>query len=318
MSKYVITGASGFVGNYILERILSTEPDAVITGIDVNSSYYRAGIGDPRFDAIAIDLLDYVKLDEIIANKKPDFIIHLASHSSVAFSWENPVDSFLNNTNIFLNLIEGVKKHNPSCRVLSVGSSEEYGAVAPEELPLKESQPLRPTSPYGVARVSQEMLSQVYARGYGLDLVITRSFNHVGPRQKDIFFIPSLVKQFAAAKADGAKKVMIKAGDMNIIRDFTDVRDVVRAYLMLLRHGRSGEIYNVCSGKGHPLGEIVTLLERVSGIGAEVVLDPSKIRPAENPAIVGDNEKLRRECEWCPEFDLETTLGQMLEYYSAI
>jgi len=269
----------------------------------------------PRFEAIALDMLDRTGLDEVIRRWKPGRIIHLASHSSVASSWQDPVDSFLNNTNIFLNLIESVKQNCPSSRILSVGSSEEYGAVGPEELPLKETRPLRPTSPYGVARVSQEMLSQVYAQGFGLDLVITRSFNHVGPRQRETFFIPGLVKQFASAKAAGAARVEILAGDMNVIRDFTDVRDIVRAYLLLLEHGRAGEIYNVCSGKGYLLEDIVHMLEKISGIKAHIVIDPARIRPVENPAIVGDNHKLRTECEWRPRYDLATTLSQILDYY---
>jgi len=315
MTNYLVTGASGFVGKYLIERILATEPESMVVGTDMSVSSSDANELEPRLKTIVLDLLDRNGLDEVIHRWEPAKIIHLASHSSVAFSWQDPVDSFLNNTNIFLNLIESVKRNCPSSRILSVGSSEEYGVVGLDELPLKETRPLRPTSPYGVARASQEMLSQVYTKGFGLDLVITRSFNHVGPRQRETFFIPGLVKQFAVAKAAGVRKVEILAGDMKVIRDFTDVRDVVRAYLLLLQCGRTGEIYNVCSGKGYLLEEVVKMLEVISGIKANIVIDPTRIRPVENPVIIGDNQKLRAECGWHPRYDLATTLGQILDYY---
>ena len=257
MDKFLLTGFSGFVSKYFLEYLESLGAKVSILGIDLHQpefdfTHYR----NVQCSFERADLLDKGRVDDIIYQFQPNYILHLASFSSVAFSWKNPSASFANNTNIFLNVLEQIRALNIQCRILSIGSSEEYGDVREAEMPLKEDHSLKPVSPYAVARVSQEMLSRVYVEGFGMDIIITRSFNHIGPGQRDIFVISSFAKQLVEIKKNKAKAELV-TGDLSIIRDFTDVRDVVKAYYMLLKEGRSGEIYNVCSGRGTRLDSIV-------------------------------------------------------------
>ena len=268
-----------------------------------------------RVDFEKIDLLDQGRVESIIFNFQPDYIVNLASYSSVAFSWKEPIRSFQNNMNIYLNLLESVRKLNLSVRILSIGSSEEYGNVDEKILPLTEAHMPRPLNPYAVARVSQEMISKVYVDGYGLDIVMTRSFNHIGPFQKDIFVISSFAKQLVEIKKNGSSSSELVTGDTSIVRDFTDVRDVVVAYDLLLKKGKSGEIYNVCSGTGWSLKEIIDKICTILEIDVQVVPNASLFRPDDNRAIIGSNEKLRSTVKWAPKYTLDDTLNETIAYW---
>jgi GDP-4-dehydro-6-deoxy-D-mannose reductase len=312
--KYLITGAAGFVGRHLISTIKAMEPLAEIAATDlVAKPSWMAGISG--LDYAKANLLDKGAIGALLERTKPERVIHLASFSSVAYSWDKPAECFYNNTLIFINIIEGVRQHAPSARVLSVGSSEEYGNVLESDVPLRESQPLRPTSPYGVARVSQEMLSQVFVRGYGLDIRITRSFNHVGPFQREIFVIPGLVKQFVEAMANGADEVNLSVGNIDVVRDFTDVRDIVKAYLAIMERGVPGEVYNVCSGLGHAIREIIGEISKITGMKYAITMDESKVRPLENMIIIGDNHKILKSCDWKPAIGIEKTLADTVRYW---
>lgn len=313
----LITGVAGFVGRHLVKYFSTIYPGSSMVGLDVVPST-DVGEGVQDFSYIETNLLDGKEFRSILNKTKPDWIIHLASFSSVSYSWDHPSDSFLNNSLIFINLIESCRAECPNCRILSIGSSEEYGKV--DDIPgrIGESHPLRPTSPYAVARVSQEMLSRVFVQGYGLDIVITRSFNHIGPYQRDAFVVPSFAKQFVQAEKLGQTKVFLRCGDLEVIRDFTDVRDVVRAYDLILRFGERGDVYNVCSGEGHKLKDLIAILERLTGIQAELNVDKSLFRPLENRALVGDNGKLRKRCGWHPEWSLEASMVDVLEYWRGV
>ena len=316
MKKYLITGYSGFVSRHFLEYLESLGEPCSVLGVDITA---------PDFDTYSyshvqnsfknISLLDRPQVDEIINGFRPDYILHLASYSSVASSWKHPVTSFVNNTNIFLNLVEQVRMLGLPCRILSVGSSEEYGKVNLEMLPLHEDLPTNPISPYAVARVSQEMLSKIYAKSYGLDIILTRSFNHIGPRQKDIFAISSFAKKLAGIKYHISEEKSIAVGDIDIIRDFVDVRDVVKAYYLLLQNGRSGEIYNICSGEGISLRKVLHRMMQLLQIDIEITIDADLIRPADNPVIIGSNEKIKKEIGWQPEIPLEKSLMDLIYYW---
>jgi GDP-4-dehydro-6-deoxy-D-mannose reductase len=173
-----------------------------------------------------------------------------------------------------------------------------------------------PVSPYAVARVSQEMLSKVYSEAYGVDLVITRSFNHIGPGQKDVFVVPSFAKQIAEIKKSGQKNGVLSTGDLEIVRDFLDVRDVVHAYYLLLTGGRKGRIYNVCSGRGVALREVVNELGSIAGVKIETETNPAFIRPSDNRIIIGSNQRLREEIGWIPAISLRQSLQDILEYWA--
>jgi GDP-4-dehydro-6-deoxy-D-mannose reductase len=299
--KYLITGSEGFVGAYLIEELERREPGATIVGID-------------RAAASSLDLLDLDAVVTLIARERPDFLVHLASLSSVGASWQSPVASFTNNTNIFLNVLEGVRRGSPATRILSVGSSEEYGVVTPDELPLRETSPLRPASPYAVARVAQEHLGDVYVRGYGLDIVATRSFNHVGAGQSDQFVISALGKQFAEL-AKG-KREHLSVGTTSVVRDFLDVRDVVAAYCELLARGVRGEVYNVCSGRGVSIADAIAMFASITGVHPRVVTDPARVRPVENAYVIGSNDKIVQALGWRPEHSLEDSLRGVYDYWA--
>ncbi|MEN6509927.1 MAG: GDP-mannose 4,6-dehydratase [Smithella sp.] len=316
MKKFLITGFSGFVSRYFIEYLEDNEIRAFVKGIDVHYPDINPDtFKHVKYDFERIDLLDKGKVENIIFEFQPDYVLHLASFSSVAFSWKEPNISFQNNTNIFLNLLETIRKLNIASRILSVGSSEEYGNVEQKDLPLTEDHPLKPVSPYAVARVSQELLSNIYVRGYGLDIVMTRSFNHIGPFQKDVFVLPSFVKQIVEMKYNGSKSNQLMTGDVTIIRDFTDVRDVASAYYMLLTTGKKGEVYNVCNGTGWSLKEIIEKISAILEIDVQVVSNASLFRPDDNRAIIGSNEKLRNSVNWAPKYSLEDTLNEMIAYW---
>lgn len=315
VAKYLITGFSGFVSRYFLEMLESFGEAVSVLGIDINEPDYDfKSFQYVKCQFSPIDLLNKDEIDNAIYNFQPNYILHLASFSSVAYSWKNPVASFTNNTTIFLNLLEQVKMLGLDCRIISVGSSEEYGDVSEADIPLKENAFLNPVSPYAVARVSQELLSKVYVNGYDLDIVLTRSFNHIGPRQKDIFVISSFVKKIIEIKHKKAEP-KITTGNLDIIRDFLDVRDVVRAYYDILHNGRKGEIYNICSGEGTSLRKIITMISDIVGVDIETITDPNLVRPNDNKIIIGDNTKIKSEINWKPEISLERSLGDIVKYW---
>ena len=317
--KYLITGFSGFVSKHFCEYLELNKINACIKGIDVqNHDFIFDDYKYLSFDFEKIDLLSVNEIERIICDFKPNFILHLASYSSVAFSWKAPIVSFNNNTNIFLNILEVIRKFNLDARILSVGSSEEYGNIIEDNLPLREDTLLNPTSPYAVARVSQELLTKVYVKGYGLDIVLTRSFNHIGPMQKDIFVIASFAKQLVMIKKANCSDGKLITGDVSIIRDFSDVRDVVLAYYLLLHKGEKGEVYNVCSGRGISLREVISIMADILKIKVCITVDETLIRPDENKKIVGCNEKIKRSLGWNPQNDLKKSLYDILSYWDRI
>jgi len=316
MNKILITGFSGFVSKHFIDYLNENKIKSEILGIDLNVSEYRYNYSEylsTKFEKV--DLLDSIKLRDLIYFFQPNYIIHLASYSSVGLSWKNPSLSFKNNMNIFLNMMEIIRETSPKCRILSIGSSEEYGNVEEDKLPLKEGYSLNPVSPYAVARVSQEQLSKVYCDGYGLDIVMTRSFNHIGVGQKDIFVISSFAKQLVEIKKSIRKEQKLVTGDITIVRDFLDVRDVVDAYYRLLINGKRSEIYNVCSGTGVSLGEVIEIMCKILDMHVEIEIDPSRIRPNDNRVIVGSNEKLRKAIGWEPKIPLKESLKDIIDYW---
>lgn len=318
MERYIITGISGFVARHFIEFLEKNEIYSSILGID--SRYPQIDHKDYKFVKCRferVDLLCRESVENIFSQFQPDYVLHLASYSSVAFSWRDPILSFQNNTNIFLNLIEAIRKLNIETRILSVGSSEEYGNVDANDIPLRETHELKPVSPYAVARCSQELLSRVYVSGYGMDIIITRSFNHVGPWQMETFAIPSFAKQLIGIKKRGLSKGELVVGDLSIIRDFLDVRDVVSAYYILLHKGKKGEIYNVCSGRGISLKEIIDLMAKSLNIDIITKVNEELIRPDDNRIIIGSNDKIRKELCWEAKYFLKQSLVDILCFWES-
>lgn len=315
MKKILITGFSGFVSRHFIEYLYNENFDYEILGVDINPPKISLESYQDRLNVKfkELNLLEKGELNAVIADFRPDYILHLASFSSVAYSWKFPADCFNNNTQIFLNLTEGLRENDlTECRVLSVGSSEEYGNVTEEQLPLKEDMHLEPVSPYAVARVSQEMMSKVLVDGFGMNIILTRSFNHIGPYQDTRFVIPSFVRRILDVVESGSDSGEIETGDTMIVRDFLDVRDVVRAYYLLLTKGTPGEVYNICSGKGVALKEIISEIAELLSVQIEGKVNPEFVRPGDNQKIVGSYEKIHMEVGWEPEISLNQTLLDLI------
>lgn len=316
--KFLITGFSGFVGHHFLEYLGSIHKSGSteVLGIDIHQPDFPINYEGLNCQFANVNLLDFEKIKKVINNFKPDYILHLASFSSVAYSWGNPVLSFRNNMDIFLNLVEAIKGYDNNCRLLSVGSSEEYGNVSKEDLPLREENILNPNSPYAVARVSQELLSKVYVTGYGFNIVMTRSFNHIGPYQDIRFVIASFAKQLQSIKHSGLTKGVLYTGNVEIIRDFVDVRDVVRAYYKLLLEGENGATYNICGGIGVSLRSIIETMASILEIEVDIEIKDEFLRPNDNPIIIGSNEKIKHDLNWKMNYSLEESLRDILNFWS--
>jgi GDP-4-dehydro-6-deoxy-D-mannose reductase len=312
LRKYLITGFSGFVARHFLDFLEKNERNISVVGVDISPPKFKFD----HYNHITcnfkiINLIDSEQVRDLIEVVRPDAIVHLASFSSVAYSWKEPSLSFKNNTNIFLNIIEQVSKLSRPCRILSVGSSEEYGHVLDKDLPISEDHPLMPSSPYAVARVAQELLSRVYVDSFKLDIILTRSFNHIGPGQDERFVVPSFIKKIKESKNTNKS---ILTGDVSLVRDFVDVRDVVSAYYHLLQNGKSGEVYNICSGKGVSLLEIIQEISGILDIEVQHEVDPNLIRPSDTKKIIGSYEKINQETKWQPTFKLKDTLIDMINF----
>jgi GDP-4-dehydro-6-deoxy-D-mannose reductase len=318
MKSILITGISGFVGGHFTQFILNEQPDYILHGVSRSKPAWDF-IQDLDQVSEAInfhqcDLLDSAKINRIIGDIQPDYIVHLASFSSVAQSWKEPLASFLNNTNAFLHIVEAVRIHNLKTKFLSVGSSEEYGIVKERDLPLTEKKYLAPANPYAVARVSEEHLAQIYSKGYNLNICCTRSFNHIGPGQSDQYVVSSIAKQFAEI-ALHHKKPIIRIGAGYIIRDFVDIEDVIRAYTAILEKGVTGEVYNVCSGKGYSIHDIVNSLSALTHIPVTVEQNQNLLRPIDNPVLIGRYDKLQDETGWKPYWSIENSLEKIYNYW---
>ena len=320
MKRMLITGFSGFVSRHFLNYLVENNLSYAVLGVDVNPPKFAMEDYAPTLAMSfeQVNLLDKEAVEDMIATFRPDYILHLASFSSVAYSWQHPADCFMNNTSIFLNVTEALRKHDLcDCRLLSVGSSEEYGDVKKEELPLQEDMPLVPVNPYAVARVSQEMMAKVLADSFGMQIMLTRSFNHMGPFQDERFVIPSFVRRILDIAESGAKSGEIETGDTSIVRDFVDVRDVVRAYYRLLLDGKTGEVYNICGEKGVSLAEVVDQIADIVGVSVTTRVNPDFVRPGDNQVVIGSAEKIRQDIGWTVEIPLRQTLMDMIGHMCA-
>jgi GDP-4-dehydro-6-deoxy-D-mannose reductase len=318
MKSILITGISGFVGGHYSQHVMNSNNDYIIHGVSRSKPQWDfIQDRDQLLDSLCFhqcDLLDYVKINQVIEEVHPDYILHLAAFSSVAESWKTPVTSFLNNTNAFLNIVEAVRIQEINCRILSVGSSEEYGIIKAGDLPLTEDYHVSPANPYAVARVAQEYLAQIYASGYNLTICCTRSFNHIGPGQKDHFVVSSIAKQFADIALHHTDPV-IRIGAGSIIRDFIDIDDVILAYDAIFQEGRRGETYNVCSGNGYRITDIVHLFSELTNIPVTIYQNEGLFRPVDNPILIGSYKKLEGHTGWKPRIPIQESLKKIYNYW---
>lgn len=308
----LITGIDGFVGKHLISMlpIYFKEKPIFIYGTCYKNSSQNQGIDSNNL--FCLDITDKAKVFEVINSVAPDYIFHFAAQSSVGLSWKNPQLTFEVNVIGTVNLLDAVREVNSKCKVLIIGSSEEYGKVL--SMPITEEHQLDPQSPYAISKVTQEFLSKVYVNAYGLNIVLTRSFNHIGSMQEPTFVIADWAKQIAQIEK-GIREPIIRVGNTQVQRDFTDVRDVIRAYIMLIQNGVAGEVYNIGSGVAYKLKEILAILISQSNMQIEVLVDESKYRPNETDVIQCDYSKIYDTCSWKPQYTLETTLKDVLNYW---
>ncbi|MGQ9626369.1 MAG: GDP-mannose 4,6-dehydratase [Anaerolineae bacterium] len=310
--KAFITGIAGFAGSHLAEYLLENT-DLEVYGLihqrADNISHLRE-----KLTLASGDARDLIFLAEILSEIRPDYIFHLAAQSSVHSSWQNPWETFENNVRSQLSILQTAVDLGLEPRILVVGSNEEYGFISPEDLPLKEDSPLRPISPYGVSKVAQDFLGLQYYLGYGVHTVRVRPFNHIGPRQSERFVASAFARQIAEIEF-GLKPPVLKVGNLESKRDFTDVRDVVRAYYLALKHGEPGEVYNIGSGVPRGVREILSLLLSMSEMEISIKQDPAYLRPSDVPISYCDPTKLRQQTGWKPLIPLEDSLRDTLKYW---
>jgi GDP-4-dehydro-6-deoxy-D-mannose reductase len=307
--RVLITGAAGFVGGHMADRAVERGAEAVGLGRDDTGPESLA-------EYVQADLLDDGAVRSAVADLRPDAVIHLAAAASVAASWASPAETIDNNTRATLNLLEAVRAEAPDAVVLHAGSGEQYGPVPEVRLPVTEDEPLRPQNPYAVSKSAADLLAGFYADAHGMRVVRTRAFNHAGPGQSDAYVVSAFAKQIAEAERAGLSELVVETGNLAPKRDFTDVRDVVRAYWLALERGEPA-IYNVCSGLSVPVADILAGLARLTDVSVEQRTDPARLRKHEVMDIRGSHERLTDATGWQPEIALDRTLTDTLDWWRA-
>lgn len=305
--RTLITGASGFAGRYLVRACHQAGADVV--GVS-RSGRMPAGCGQGR----SVDLSDEHAVRDLIAAVRPQIVYHLAALSSVGRSWEDPARTMRENVTGSVNLLEALRREAPGARVVWVSSCEVYGA--PAALPITEEAQINPANPYAVSKATGDMLATVYGQAHGLEIIRARPFSHAGPGQKSIFILSSLARQIAEARLRGVASIQILTGNPETRRDFTDVRDIVRAYRLLAERAEPGEAYNVSSGTSVSAAEQVALMaELVAPMAVEHVVDPRRVRAHEVMELRGSHEKLSRATAWEPQVPLRQTMADTIEWW---
>jgi GDP-4-dehydro-6-deoxy-D-mannose reductase len=306
--RILITGVGGFVGGHLLRHLVETKSDAEFHGTTL--------AGAPRPDVASltchnVNLKDEQAVHDLIAQVQPDHIYHLAAQASPRASFKTPWATLENNIHSQLNVIQACVGLNIQPRILVISSAEIYGPVKPEQLPVRENTPLRPTSPYGVSKVAQDMLGLQYHLSHRLPIIRVRPFNHIGPGQSEGFVATDFAIQIARIEAKQQAAVM-EVGNLTAQRDFTDVRDVVRAYRLVMEKGAAGGVYNVASGQAHSIQEVLDILLSHSSTSIETRTDPARMLPVDVPVIQGDASLLREATGWQPTIAFGQTLLDVL------
>ena len=305
--QVLITGATGFVGTHLTTYLERTSPNVHITGTTLSPAPNRE-----RVTYLPCDLRNENDTRALLERVQPDAIVHLAGQASIEQSFKQPWNTFQTNIQPLINVFEGCLALKITPRMLVITSAEIYGRIAPEQLPVSEAEPLSPTNPYSVSKVAQDLLSQQYFMSYGLPIVIARPFNHLGAGQSDAFVATAFAMQIARIEA-GLQVPIMRVGNLQSSRDFTDVRDIVRAYALLLEKGDAGEAYNVASGHSVTIASLLQKLLSFSTQPIDIALDTERLRPIDVPVIAASYEKLHQATGWQPQIDLDTTLRAVLD-----
>ena len=309
--KTLIIGGAGFVGGYLIEHLkTSYDWDIAVTKLP----HETIDTVDDSIRAFDLDILDKDSIVSLLNIVKPDYIFHLAAQSSVALSWQNPALTVDINIKGTINVLDAIRDTGLSPRILLIGSGEEYGHVQPHEIPIREDNNTRPGNIYAATKVCQNMIGNIYSSAYNMDIMMVRAFNHIGPKQAPLFVISDFCKQVAEIEK-GLNEAIISVGNLSAKRDFTDVRDVVNAYGLLMKKGIKGEMYNVGSGEAIEIRAILDLILSFSSKDIEVEVNPNKLRPVDVPIIEADIQKLTSITSWQRSFSLNETIEETLNYW---
>ncbi len=313
--RALITGITGFAGSHLAEYLLAEQPDVEVYGtyrwrsrMD-NVEHIRS-----KIKLLEADLRDYTSMHAALEKSRPDVIFHLAAQSFVPSSWTAPNETLTTNVSGQTNLFEAVRALRLDPVIQIACSSEQYGLVLPGETPIKESNPLRPLSPYAVSKVAQDYLGYQYFQSYGLKVVRTRGFNHTGPRRGQVFVTSNFCSQVAAIEL-GLQEPVIRVGNIDAIRDFTDVRDMVRAYWLAVTKAKPGEVYNIATGNGIKIREMLERLIALGKVEVKIEVDPDRLRPSDVEILIGDASKFKADTGWEPRIPFEQTLNDLLDYW---
>jgi GDP-4-dehydro-6-deoxy-D-mannose reductase len=312
--RALITGITGFAGSHLAELLLGK-------GIEVHGiKRWRSKTDNiehmiDKLHLTEADMRDGHSLVELCKEAEPDYVFHLAAQSFVPTSWRAPADTMETNAVGTIHLLEAIRKLNIDPAIQIAGSSEEYGLVLPDEVPIKETNPLRPLSPYGVSKVAQDKLGFQYHHSYGLKIVVTRGFNHTGPRRGEVFVTSNFAKQIVEIEK-GLREPVIRVGNLEAKRDFTDVRDTTKAYWLSLTKCEFGECYNVCSGKVWVINDVLDLLLKSSKKkDIRIEQEKERMRPSDVEILLGDATKFMEQTGWKPEIPFEKTMEDLLDYW---
>lgn len=310
MKKGLVIGAAGFVGKYLIKEMEENRIEPYATKLP------HERLDETNAQVYNLDIMDKEAIVALLLEIRPDYIFHLAAQSSVGLAWKNPILTVDVNIKGSINVMDAVRELFYKPRILLIGSGEEYGHIQPEDSPIKETNLLRPGNIYAATKACQNMIGSIYSKAYDMELMMVRAFNHIGPGQMPMFVVSDFCKQVAEIEK-GLREPVMKVGNLAAKRDFTDVRDVVKAYVALIQKGESGETYNVGSGNAKEIRQILDLIISMSDKEIRVEIDPNKIRPVDVPIIEADITKLNELTGWKPEISLEQTVRETLDYWRA-
>jgi GDP-4-dehydro-6-deoxy-D-mannose reductase len=311
--RALITGATGFAGSHLAEYLLA-HTDLEVWGTDISSNERNIAHIKNDLEFVVGDMSEPDTTSRILSEIRPDYIFHLAAQAFVPLSWSDPWDTLANNIRAELNILQTLVDTGARPRVMVAGSADEYGMIRSDELPITETTPLRPYNPYAVSKIAQDMLGYQYFASHDLPVVRVRPFNHIGPRQSPAFVSSDFAKQIAEIE-QGYREPRLAVGNLDARRDFTDVRDMVRAYFLALEQGEPGEVYNLGAEHASSIQQVLDLLLRMSDAEIEVVQDTSRLRPTDVPVVVSDCSKFRQQTGWRAMVTLEDSLRDILDYW---
>lgn len=310
--KALIIGAAGFVGNHLINQLKEEGK----WQIAVTKMLFEK-IEDAEIEVFDLDILNKKDILDLLNKIRPDYIFHLAAQSSVAVSWSNPGLTIDVNIKGSINVLDAVRELDYKPRILLIGSSEEYGYVRKEEIPINEENVIRPSNIYAVTKATQNMIGRIYAEAYQMNVIMVRAFNHIGPNQSPQFVVADFCKQVVEIEL-GLKQPILSVGNLSAFRDFTDVRDVVCAYTKLVEFGNVGQTYNVGSGQAVSIDDILKMIIRQSKVEIKTEINMDKFRPTDVPIIEADVTKIYHHLKWKKQIPLEQTISDTLNYWRSI